>query len=376
MAWHPFWGAFAFSLIMGGQPEERLKSLYKSLGFLHVLVISGSQFTLLAAWLRTLMRWPAHILYSSLIVDWKIFRSLALIADFLSLLGLLVYLLACGASPPCQRAFLQQVLMSGRKWCGPPRYKGKGSRAEGVLFRSQMMLFPDAWFSLSNLLSWGAVSALSMFHKTRSFTAQLKTSLGIQLLSLAIFSRLSISALLLDFFLTPFWDVLLVICLAGIFVPELSIQTTLIRVLDYFHDGLWVIEAWQDEVPEGKQTAWAYCHVPNGSTKDMTAIIENQVERFAPGFKDTILAKHTYNTAQLQEHNPNYIGGDINGGIIDIGQLFTRPVLRWSPYKTSAKGLYICSSSTPPGGGVHGMCGWYAAKRALKDVFAIDVKRL
>jgi phytoene dehydrogenase-like protein len=123
--------------------------------------------------------------------------------------------------------------------------------------------------------------------------------------------------------------------------------------------------------PEGKHTAWAYCHVPNGSIKDMTAIIENQVERFAPGFKETILAKHTFNTAQMQEHNPNYIGGDINGGVIDIGQLFTRPALRWSPYKTSVKGLYICSSSTPPGGGVHGMCGFYAAKRALKDVFGI-----
>jgi phytoene dehydrogenase-like protein len=123
--------------------------------------------------------------------------------------------------------------------------------------------------------------------------------------------------------------------------------------------------------PEGKHTAWAYCHVPNGSTKDMTAIIENQIERFAPGFKETILAKHTFNTAQMQEYNPNYIRGDINGGIIDIGQLFTRPALRWSPYKTSAKGLYICSSSTPPGGGVHGMCGYYAAKRVLKDVFGI-----
>jgi len=121
--------------------------------------------------------------------------------------------------------------------------------------------------------------------------------------------------------------------------------------------------------PQGKHTAWAYCHVPNGSTKDMTATIENQVERFAPGFKDTILAKHTMNTAQIEEYNPNYIGGDINGGVIDIGQLFTRPVLRWSPYKTSAKGIYICSSSTPPGGGVHGMCGYNAAKRALKDIF-------
>jgi phytoene dehydrogenase-like protein len=125
--------------------------------------------------------------------------------------------------------------------------------------------------------------------------------------------------------------------------------------------------------PEGKHTAWAYCHVPNGSTQDMTAAIEAQVERFAPGFKDLILAKSTMNTAQIEAYNPNYIGGDINGGIIDLGQLFTRPALRWSPYKTSAKGLYICSSSTPPGGGVHGMCGYNAAKKALSDVFGIAV---
>lgn len=126
--------------------------------------------------------------------------------------------------------------------------------------------------------------------------------------------------------------------------------------------------------PEGKHTAWAYCHVPNGATRDMTGIIENQVERFAPGFKDVILAKHTMNTAQMEAHNQNYIGGDINGGLMDITQLFTRPVLRLSPYNTSAKGLYICSSSTPPGGGVHGMCGYHAAKRALKDIFNISVK--
>lgn len=124
--------------------------------------------------------------------------------------------------------------------------------------------------------------------------------------------------------------------------------------------------------PEGKHTAWGYCHVPNGSEKDMTDIIERQVERFAPGFRDRILARHTLNTSQIEDYNANYIGGDINGGIIDIGQLFTRPALRWSPYKTSAKGLYICSSSTPPGGGVHGMCGYHAAKRALKDVFKIQ----
>jgi len=128
--------------------------------------------------------------------------------------------------------------------------------------------------------------------------------------------------------------------------------------------------------PHGKHTAWAYCHVPNNSSDDMTNKIEDQVERFAPGFKERILAKHAMNTHQMQDYNPNYIGGDINGGVIDIGQLFTRPALRWSPYKTSAKGLYICSSSTPPGGGVHGMCGYHAAKRALKDIFKIDVKPL
>jgi phytoene dehydrogenase-like protein len=104
----------------------------------------------------------------------------------------------------------------------------------------------------------------------------------------------------------------------------------------------------------------------------MTKAIENQVERFAPGFKDLILAKHTMNTKEIEAYNPNYIGGDINGGIIDIGQLFTRPVISLSPYRTSAKGIYICSSSTPPGGGVHGMCGYHAAKQTLKDVFKLE----
>lgn len=125
--------------------------------------------------------------------------------------------------------------------------------------------------------------------------------------------------------------------------------------------------------PQGKHTLWAYCHVPHGSTKDMTAQIEKQIERFAPGFRDLILAKHTLNTAEMEQYNPNYIGGDINGGIIDLGQLFTRPALRFSPYRTSTKGLYICSSSTPPGGGVHGMCGYHAAQRVLKDIFKQNI---
>jgi phytoene dehydrogenase-like protein len=121
--------------------------------------------------------------------------------------------------------------------------------------------------------------------------------------------------------------------------------------------------------PAGKHTAWAYCHVPNGSTRDMTTTIEKQVERFAPGFRDIILAKHTMNSAEIEEYNVNYVGGDINGGLMNVAQLFTRPALRFSPYKTSARGIYICSSSTPPGGGVHGMCGYHAAKRALTDLF-------
>jgi phytoene dehydrogenase-like protein len=124
--------------------------------------------------------------------------------------------------------------------------------------------------------------------------------------------------------------------------------------------------------PEGKHTAWAYCHVPNGSRNDMTAAIEGQVERFAPGFRERILARHVMDTGQLEAYNANYIGGDINGGAIDIGQLFTRPALRFSPYRTSEKGIYICSAASPPGGGVHGMCGYHAAQRALKDIFKLS----
>jgi phytoene dehydrogenase-like protein len=127
--------------------------------------------------------------------------------------------------------------------------------------------------------------------------------------------------------------------------------------------------------PANKHTAWAYCHVPNGSSKDMTNAIEQQVERFAPGFTRSIIARHSFNTIQLEEYNPNYVGGDINGGIIDIRQLFTRPALRLSPYRTSANGIYICSSSTPPGGGVHGMCGFHAARRGLKDIFGIAIAK-
>jgi phytoene dehydrogenase-like protein len=119
--------------------------------------------------------------------------------------------------------------------------------------------------------------------------------------------------------------------------------------------------------PEGKHTAWAYCHVPSGSTRDMTDAIEGQVERFAPGFRDLIAARSTMDSAEVERRNPNYVGGDINGGAQDLRQLFTRPVARPVPYSTPAPGLFICSSSTPPGGGVHGMCGYWAARAALRS---------
>lgn len=126
--------------------------------------------------------------------------------------------------------------------------------------------------------------------------------------------------------------------------------------------------------PAGKHVGWAYCHVPNGSQLDYTSIIEKQMEVYAPGFQDTIIARHTYTAHQMEEYNPNYVGGDINGGLMDIFQLYTRPTLSLTPYRTSNKGVYICSSSTPPGGGVHGMCGYHAARTALKDIFHLDVK--
>ncbi|MEO1022909.1 MAG: NAD(P)/FAD-dependent oxidoreductase [Bacteroidota bacterium] len=123
--------------------------------------------------------------------------------------------------------------------------------------------------------------------------------------------------------------------------------------------------------PEGKHTLWAYCHVPHGSTKDMSSVIEDQIERFAPGFKDIIRTKHSMNTADFQSYNANYIGGDINGGAQYVKQLIGRPVFAWNPYKIPGKSWYICSSSTPPGGGVHGMCGYNAAKSALHNEFGI-----
>lgn len=120
--------------------------------------------------------------------------------------------------------------------------------------------------------------------------------------------------------------------------------------------------------PAGKHTGYAYSHVPHGSTHDQTAAIENQIERFAPGFKDIILERHTTTPADLERYNTNYVGGVIAGGVADIIQAFTRPVARLNPYTTPNRRIFICSASTPPGGGVHGMCGYHAARAALKKL--------
>ena len=121
--------------------------------------------------------------------------------------------------------------------------------------------------------------------------------------------------------------------------------------------------------PVGHHTGWAYCHVPNGSTRDMTEAIESQVERFAPGFRDVILARATRNTNQMEESNANLIGGDIGGGANNLWQLLFRPTFSFDPYRMPVDNMYLCSSSTPPGGGVHGMCGYHAARSALRHTF-------
>ncbi|MFW2387527.1 MAG: phytoene desaturase family protein [Polyangiales bacterium] len=128
--------------------------------------------------------------------------------------------------------------------------------------------------------------------------------------------------------------------------------------------------------PDGKQTGYAYCHVPGGSSVDMTEAIEAQVERFAPGFKDRILARHTMTTDDFYRYNRNYVGGAITGGVADVFQLFTRPVARLDPYSTPNPKVFICSASTPPGGGVHGMCGYFAAQSALRQIERLELGAL
>jgi phytoene dehydrogenase-like protein len=120
--------------------------------------------------------------------------------------------------------------------------------------------------------------------------------------------------------------------------------------------------------PPGLHTAWAYCHVPHASAWDASAAIEAHVERHAPGFRDLILHRASKNAVQMEQFNPNYVGGDINGGLADLRQLFFRPVARWDPYTTALENVFLCSSSTPPGGGVHGMCGYWSAQSVLARI--------
>lgn len=126
--------------------------------------------------------------------------------------------------------------------------------------------------------------------------------------------------------------------------------------------------------PAGKHTGYAYCHVPAGSTADLTTVLEDQIERFAPGFRDLVLARHATTAVDLERYNPNYLGGAIAGGVSDLAQLFARPVARWSPYTTPHPQILICSASTPPGGGVHGMCGFHAARIAEKRLARSKIK--
>jgi phytoene dehydrogenase-like protein len=125
----------------------------------------------------------------------------------------------------------------------------------------------------------------------------------------------------------------------------------------------------ETRAPNGQHTLWAYCHVPFDCKIDLSDGIESQIERFAPGFRDCIIARHKMGTAELEKSNPNLAGGDINGGAANLWQLIARPILSPTPYRTPLRGVYLCSSSTPPGGGVHGMCGYHAARAALRDVF-------
>jgi phytoene dehydrogenase-like protein len=125
----------------------------------------------------------------------------------------------------------------------------------------------------------------------------------------------------------------------------------------------------QTRAPRGQHTLWAYCHVPFSCGANMSDLIESQIERFAPGFRDCILARHTMAAADLGTSNPNLAGGDISGGATNLVQLLARPIFSATPYRTPLPGVYLCSASTPPGGGVHGMCGYHAARLALREIF-------
>jgi phytoene dehydrogenase-like protein len=163
-----------------------------------------------------------------------------------------------------------------------------------------------------------------------------------------------------------------VLHLAGSYQEVLASESAPWRGVDAEHPFVLFVQPSlfdDSRAPAGRHIGWAYCHVPHASTTDYTDAIERQVERFAPGFRDTIIERHVMSPAALEAHNQNMVGGDINAGAQDLRQLFLRPVPRWNPYTTPVKELYLCSASTPPGGAVHGMCGYHAARAALKRSF-------
>src|SRR3989440_2289733 len=131
----------------------------------------------------------------------------------------------------------------------------------------------------------------------------------------------------------------------------------------------------ETRAPAGQHTLWVYCHIPFNCSVDVSDRIEAQIERFAPGFRDCILARHKMNAAELEKSNSNLTGGDINGGAANLAQLIARPIFSPTPYRTPLEGVYLCSASTPPGGGVHGMCGYHAARAALREVFSVKYTR-
>lgn len=243
-AWDPVWGPMAFSLLMGGEVDRDIKNLYRNLGFLHVLVVSGSQFSLLSRLVENLLIKPVSALYALTIIRWKVFRELKFLFDLGLQIFLVTYLLATGATPPCQRAFLVSFSEVLARWYLKPAVSLKTQD----IFLWQLLLFPASWFSLSNALSWGAVLCLKLYQEKKTFLSQLRTSSAIQCLNLAFFSRISLSALAFDFFLAPLWDFLLVAALSAIFSQNLAMGGLLSEVLNLIHDTLGKIERWQVEV--------------------------------------------------------------------------------------------------------------------------------
>lgn len=233
-SWDNVWGGLAFSMLMGGAVDSELKGLYRQLGFLHVLVISGSQFSLISRWLGYALSKPFQVFYALTIIDWRVFRNLRFLSDFVLQVALLIYLLACGATPPCQRAFLEQNCRMLTRW----NRSFDRPLAQWNIFSLQAFLFPESWFSLSNVLSWGAILSLKYFFLSKSLIGQLRVSLAIQLLSLALFARISLTSLYLDFFISPLWDLFLFISLAAILVPELGLQEVFSEFLRIIHEGL------------------------------------------------------------------------------------------------------------------------------------------